>query len=780
VPGAVATALGLQESGEITLEDTLVAFLHTKQLLLILDNCEHLVDASAQLVVHLLAHCPDLHILATSREALGVPGETPLRVAPLHLPQAEEVDVETLSQAEAVQLFVERATESYREFSLNADSALAVREICRRLDGIPLALELAARWVQTLQVEQVAERLNDAFRLLTGGQRTALPRQQTLRATLDWSYNLLSATEKAVLRRLAVFAGGWELEAAEAVCCDANVDVVDVLQILTQLVGKSLVEVNRKSGQQTRYHLLETVRQYAQEKLGDAGEIASTRDDHMSWFAALAERAEPQLYGQGQMRWLRRLETEHDNLRGALSWALGEGDAEIALQLSGALGRFWRIRGYWREGRRWLEAALALEAETGETTALHWSARAYLGTGMVSGYTKRSAPYFRTALRLYQATGDQYGVSRTIPWLVLETWGEGDKGFSWQGRLEESLAFLQEIDDQIGIGWCYFAFGMLKKHSGDMQAGRDLYERGLAHQRAAGDLETMGYTLSELAWFVWDDGDLLSAQVMMEEALQLHRVLGSQVGICHNLRHLAVFAAFQGDYMRSKKLAEEGVTAAREIGVTGLLGVCMAVLGQYGFFCKGEIQQAQTCIEEALNLGRETGHMRSLMLALSFLGNIHRRQDDLGKAEKMMEECSQRLHARPIASGMWRLEMYKGDLARAQGDYARAEAFYRESLQMIEKRGRRLPDVPSCIDGLGMVAALQGHHPKRGAQLFGAAQALRDRMGMVIHPVDQAEYDQHLTLLRGALDDASFTAAWETGLAMDADQAIAYALEKDN
>ena len=609
-----------------------MAFLRAKSLLLVLDNCEHLVEASARLVAHLLAHCPDLHVLATSREALGVPGEIPLRVTPLGLPSAEETDIGKLAQVEAIQLFIERAAEIFPVFALTAANAPAVKEICRRLDGIPLALELAARWVKTLQVEQIADRLDDVFRLLTGGQRTALPRQQTLRATLDWSYQLLSASERTVLRQLAVFAGGWQLEAAEAVCCGADEEAVDVLQILTQLVEKSLVEVTRESGQEIRYYLLGTIRQYAQEKLRDAGDVTMARGSHMRWFAALSERAEPQLRSQGQLRWLKQLESEHDNLRAALSWALGERDAETALQLSGALGSFWRIRGYWREGLRWLEAARSLDTETGETSNPRWRARVYFGMGMAAGYTKDCVAYFEKALHLFQVAGDRSGVGYAVAWLVMEPW-TGDSRVTWQGLLGESLTFFREIEDHLGMGFCLFSLGMLKKfYYGDMQTVRDLYERGLAHLRVAGDLDLAGFALSELAWCVLDEGDLSRAQALMEEALQVHRTIGSSWGACHNLRHLAWFVARQGDYSRAQTLAEEGVSIAREMGVKGMSGFSLMALGQYGFFCRGEIEKAQACLEEAVSLAGDVGHFRILGVSLSFLGNIHRHKGELVKA----------------------------------------------------------------------------------------------------------------------------------------------------
>ena len=352
VPQTVAATLRVREEPGRPILITLSEYLQPRHLLLVLDNCEHLVGACAELAQALLRACPHLQILATSREPLRIGGETTWRVPSLSLPDLLRLPlVESLAEYEAVRLFTDRAEVVLPGFLVTDQNALAVAQVCHRLDGIPLAIELAATRVKVLPVHQIAARLDDRFRLLTGGSRTALPRQQTLRAVMDWSYILLSEKERTLLRRLSVFAGGWTLDAAEAVCSGNRIETVEVLDLLAQLVDRSLVAVDREDAE-ARYRLLDTVRQYAREKLQDSGEETEVHGRHREWFLDLAERTEPELLGPEQGVWLARLEAEHDNLRAALTWSQQEEEGgEAGLRLAGALGRFWWMRGHLTEGR---------------------------------------------------------------------------------------------------------------------------------------------------------------------------------------------------------------------------------------------------------------------------------------------------------------------------------------------------------------------------------------------------------------------------------------------
>src|SRR6516162_8486227 len=359
VPHTVAAALDVPEQPSRPVTDTLADYLRTKKLLLLVDNCEHLHAACQSLIDHLLRECAAVRILATSRVALGVEGESTYRVPSLRLPDSpHSLPAAQLAEYDAIRLFVDRAALAQSGFTLTERTAPAIAQICRRLDGMPLAIEFAAARVRMLSPDQIAARLDDRFRLLTAARRQILPRQQTLRATMDWSYDLLSEPEQALLRRLSVFAGGWPFEAAEAVCAGDGVAAPAILDLLTQLVDKSLV-IAETHGGEARYRLLETVRQYGAEKLQGAGEAAEVRRRHRDWFVALAEQAEPELRGMRQRLWSDRLEMEHDNLRAAYEWTMTEPEGRReGLRLATALFSFWRSIGYWSEGHEWLEQGL--------------------------------------------------------------------------------------------------------------------------------------------------------------------------------------------------------------------------------------------------------------------------------------------------------------------------------------------------------------------------------------------------------------------------------------
>src|SRR5215208_7121295 len=360
VPQLVAKVLGVQEQPNRRPTDTLVDALKTKEMLLVLDNCEHLVEACASLVDALLAGCPRLKVLATSRESLGVPGETVWVLSSLSVPHTDRLpETGELTRYDAVRLFVERARLRLPDFDLTSANGRVVAEVCSRLDGMPLAIELATARMGSLAVEEVAQRLEDSLGLLSVGPRTVAPRQRTIRATLEWSHGLLSESEQVLFRRLSVFAGGWTLEAAEAVGSDDGIEKRNILDLLSGLVDKSLVVAEIAQDGTVRYRMLEPVRQFAREQLERSEENYTVRGQHATWYLDLAERAETELKGRGQAAWLARLEEENDNLRAAMAWLLETGELEDAVRLAWALVHFWGFRGHQVEGRRWTEEALA-------------------------------------------------------------------------------------------------------------------------------------------------------------------------------------------------------------------------------------------------------------------------------------------------------------------------------------------------------------------------------------------------------------------------------------
>jgi predicted ATPase/DNA-binding SARP family transcriptional activator len=561
VPDAVAAAIGLRNEGGQDLPLALAAFLRDKSALVVLDNCEHLLPGCAGLARSLLQNCAQLRILATSREPLGVEGERNWRVPSLGLPDLDALLrgpanlVTALQMVETIQLFCERAVDVQPAFVLSPDNALAVANVCRRLDGMPLAIELAAARVKVLGVEQIAARLDDRFRLLTGGNRTTLPRHQTLRATMEWSDALLSEPERRLLRRLAVFAGGWTLDAAEAVCSemlgveygalgDGNGPPavsppsthLDVLDLLTRLVDKSLVQVDL-SESEPRYRLLETVRQFALEGLAAAGELNQTRRRHAAYFLSFVEPTYAQLRGSRQLAWLRRLDRELVNLRSAMSMGLEQGDADLTLGIGGGLDRFWQYHPHLVEGRRWLEQGLALTSRASDSIRaralglLGWVVRFIEGAGP-------SRPILEEALSLYETLGDERGIAD-----VTDSLGDvayfSDDPIRAREIHEANLLRRRNLRDRWGVAMSLNSLGWTWLATGQTEPARALFDESLAIVRELGEQRSIAMLLHSLALVALEKHDDRAVKALAVESLLLNRARGDHVGIAQAIGLLA-------------------------------------------------------------------------------------------------------------------------------------------------------------------------------------------------------------------------------------------------
>jgi predicted ATPase/transcriptional regulator with XRE-family HTH domain len=485
VPHLVASAVGVREEPHRPLPATLADALHSRQLLLVLDNCEHLIAACAALAHTLLLTCPQLQLLATSREVLGVAGELAWRVPPLASPDPQRpLPLERLILYEAVQLFVERARTALLTFTVTDRNATEVAQVCHRLDGIPLAIELAAARVKVLAVEQIAARLDERFRLLTGGGRMALPRQQALQAAMDWSYDLLSEQERLLRRRLSVFARGWTLEAAEAVCAGTGLDAAEVLGRLASSEDKSLVSVDVQT-REVRYGLIETIRQYGRERLERSGDAAVVRRQHLEWYMRPAERAEPELTGADQGVWLRQLEAEHDNQRAALEWSQGEAQGSVVgLRLAAAVWRFWLVHGHLREGRRWLQAVLA--GSGGALPAVR--AKALYGAGALAEDQRDYAAaraFFKESLALRRQLADQRGLASSLSALDHVACCQGDDAAACV-LLEESLAMSRDLGDRRGCAECLEELAQVASAQGKPEWAACIYGAAEALREALG------------------------------------------------------------------------------------------------------------------------------------------------------------------------------------------------------------------------------------------------------------------------------------------------------
>jgi predicted ATPase/DNA-binding CsgD family transcriptional regulator len=715
LPQAVAEVLEVQEQRGRTLIATLAERLRTRRLLVVLDNCEHLIGAVAAVAERLLESCSDVHVLATSREPLSIGGEIVRRVPSLTVPVADPLQrgsdggLGAIASAEAVRLFVDRARVADASFALMERSAPLVAQICRRLDGIPLAIELAAARVRALSVEQIAARLDDRFRLLTGGSRTALPRQQTLRGTIDWSYDLLSEPERALLRQLAVFAGGFTLEDAEAVCGGGVRDdravttavvgrpslpaAPSILDSLVSLIDKSLVQVDRGADAERWYWLLDTLRQYGVERLAEQGELDDTRDRHRDFFLTLVEGAEQRLTGPDERYLLARLDGEYDNLRAAMGWSLeprdqpgggqaAHGDQRLcathdpAVRIAGSLWRYWGAKGrHHAEGLRWLERALGTPMPDEMPATLSARANAYLGAAHLAAQLADYASTIRYS--------------------------------------EDALAFYRRAGDDRGIVTALQRLGQHLIRVGEAERGMALCEESVALARSSADQYTLGFALNTLAIVAWNAGHFARSVALFEESLAIYREIDYVVGIAYVLRFMSRSVCDGGDPARALPLAEEALAISQRIG--GRVGEA-ADWQMLGHIAR-ELRDPERAIE---------------MLRLSVPA-----QRDLGEDRRVALS----LH----------------DLAGA-----------------LTLRGARDGSMPEGDDA-ATVAARQGY--VAAVRLFAAADAFHEARGIVLPTSWRSGADRDLAILRQQLGEPSLEQALAEGRAMSLDAAVAYALD---
>jgi predicted ATPase len=598
VSPTIMTTLGVaDEPGRAPLV-VLGDYLRRRIVLLVLDNCEHLIDACAQLAEALLRQCPGLRILATSREMLGVAGELAWRVPSLSLPDPQQpLTVAELERSEAIQLFVQRARLVQPGFTLTDEIAGTLAQICRRLDGIPFAIELAAARTRALSPEQILARLDDRFRLLSGGSRTVRPRQQTLRAMVDWSYDLLSGPEQRLLHWVSVFAGSFSLEAAEAVCGDSEqetgcqmwsfpspIPTGAILDLLFQLVDKSLVVAERQ-GNADRYRLLETIRLYAGEKLQEAREGLTVGARHAAFFQTLAERARPELNGPDQPVWSARLAVEHDNLRGALRWSI-ERDTVQGLRLAGDLGHFWRLQGDHREGRRWLENLLARTIDRVEAVdpavrreiqVARAQALRVLGTLAIDqGDYAAATSFLEESVKLYRAAEDKNGYASAL--MLLGYMVAVDDPAGARRIWDECLPLAREVGDLRVISAILGYLGLLAARDHDISRARALVEESLAFRLQLGGTWLIARAHEDLGTFAFLEGDLSLAKRHWQEALRMSRQLHDRrIGGSVHL-HLARLARAEGNGEQARTWARESIRQCAQVG-TWLMYAGLTVMG---------------------------------------------------------------------------------------------------------------------------------------------------------------------------------------------------------
>jgi predicted ATPase/class 3 adenylate cyclase/Tfp pilus assembly protein PilF len=566
VAPAITRTLGLTESGNQPAEELLEGYLRDKQVLLVLDNFEQVLE-SAPLLDALLSAAPGLKVLATSRTALRLYGEHEFPVPPLSLPDTGSLPpLESLSRYEAVRLFVDRARAIRPDFSLTEENAPAVIEICSRLDGLPLAIELAAARIKLLPPQAMLSRLGNRLKLLTGGARNLPERQRTLRNAIAWSYEMLDEGEETLFARLAVFSGGSTLEGIEAVC-DAQGDLpVDALEGVSSLLDKSLLRQEEGHGAEPRLMMLETIREFALEKFEESSDAEAIKRAHAEYFLALAERSDAELLGSEQESWLEQLDPEHDNMRAALSWAIERRNTELGLRLAGALRPFWYARGYFDEGRRWLEEALAqgregtpVAARTKALEGLSWLADA-------QGDLDRAEAAAEEGLQLSTKARIERSLAASLRVRLAEAAEtRGDYGRA-KDLYEESLSHYRETGDTRGIALTLGGLGTLYSDQGDYERAKQLYEEGLVIARKLGGPQLLGAFLNSLGHVSLLKGDPDRAMALTEEAVTLLQEQGHRGGLEYALDNLGWAALLRGDHERAEVLHEQSLVLCKELG----------------------------------------------------------------------------------------------------------------------------------------------------------------------------------------------------------------------
>ena len=574
----IAKTLGVREIGGQALFESLKEFIYKKHMLLLLDNFEQVVEAGPKLV-ELLGACPRLKILVTSREELMVRGEQVFRLSPLDLPKSDlnTTSLKELTRNEAVRLFVERAVSAKHDFTLTKENASTIARIVIRLDGLPLAIELAAARIRLFQPQDILSRLDDRFRLLADGSRDLPARQRSLQSTLDWSHDLLEKEDKVLFRRLAVFVGGCTLEGVEAVSKTAGDLDIDILEGISSFVSKNLLRQVEAYSEgingEPRFSMLETIRKYGLEQLRESGEEEEIRQHHTEFYLALAEKADPELRGRDQLQWLDRLELEHDNLRAALEWSLEGGvwawsslseSTDVPLRLAATLWTFWYMSDYLVEGGEWLEKVLSIRTKSAQRSSAR--TKVLIGAGFLAhlqGDYDRATARFNEGLSRSRESGDKWGIAYSLNGLGAVARIQGDLGRATP-LLEESLALSREIEDKVSIAWSLRFLGLTESNQGNYDRALRLLEESMTRFREMEDKISVSYTLPALSYVVLKKDDYNRALELLEENLTLARELGEKGWMASALHRLGNMALLQEDYGRAAELLKESLSLLDE------------------------------------------------------------------------------------------------------------------------------------------------------------------------------------------------------------------------
>jgi predicted ATPase/tetratricopeptide (TPR) repeat protein len=722
--------------------------------------------------------------LSTSREPLGIDGEAVYRVPPLAVPDIHlHLSSVNLIQYDAIRLFTERAAVVFPGFTLDAQSGSAVLQICRRLDGIPLAIELAAARVKMSQVEEIAQHLEDRFRLLTGGSRAALPRYQTLRASIDWSYMLLTGAEQTLLQCLSVFAGGWTLEAAESVGNGEEVDAGEVINLLGGLVDKSLVNVMRESGRETRYRMLETIRQYAHEKLVESGQSAAVCDRHLQYYVDLAERLEDKIRGRVGDQVRSRLDSELEDIRLAQTWSLEGSDRpgwnpEPGLRLAAALHWFWIINTLWEEERPWLVRLLALEAQSrGDQPAREARARiraralftaSYMT--MTIGEHKPAREMITESRELFRGLGPQdvrgYAFAT---WVLSEI--ESSLGELLRAKLlvEESLAFFRTTGDRFGEFDCLFTLGNIASQQMAYEQASQYYQASLEIRQEVGDTG-IPLMLMSLARMLLNQWEFEKARPILEQSLQLASEYQDNYSLPLDLAYLGRIDWMAGQYEQAARNFEEIIGFGRRIGTAWIVHIGLAQMGKLAL-SQGDTVQAGDWLGQSLALARKMERKDLIAISLCGLGSLALDQGRIEQAAEayaevlaLSQERGDKIYEMIATFGLGKVEHARHDRLLAQKNYL-------EALDMCSDQLFLEYEKEVTIEALAFVAVDQQQFD-RAALLLGASEAWHVKFQRWRTPRERQERESAITALRVGMGEKAFATAWAEGVATSSNQAL--------
>jgi len=776
IPLAAANALGLRNDPQRKLTDMVCEYLGEKRVLLILDNCEHILAGCAAFTFSLLNECSQLHILATSRESLGVTGEALYLVPSLGVPNLEPTLV-SMRTAESVQLFEERAQLAQFDFTLTAENALSIAQICQRLDGIPLAIELAAANAGRYSPENIARQLDESFHLLTTKSRTASPRHQTLRASIDWSWNLLTESEQRIMRQLSVFVGGWTLEAAQAVCDG------DVRYLLGSLVTKSLIVMKQRKGTTIRYAFHESIRQYADERLEEAGETAVTRDKHCAALLAFVEKAEPEVIRAEQKLWIDRLEDEHDNIRAAIRWCIGKQKAEQALRFCSALSIFWERHKHYHEAAQACKDALACVKQNDALNTTAWYAFVLVSSAYYIAHIE-SIPWSDPSIRkqfvqsqkIYDEL-DDYNSAGSVLTAQIMTFSYMDSNDI--SSAESSISYWYEKVKATGYQWgialALRTKAQLAMAQHQANSAVILWQQGYDLCMEIGDTWAAMDASRFLIWQKIIRGEFQIAIRLLRQTCLFYEEYGDPGGVAVAYYYLGIIAREKGEYESARRYFTDNIKLHIEIGnkrwsIDGVEQVA------YLDYLEGNTSEARVKyetvfadIKEIPDTSKHGGfYFRFAELCLS--------EKDLAGARTALMTGLEITQTNNQTADIHAAYYGLGELARLEGDHSEAIKNYYASLDAVQGDLLYI-EVPRILDGIAKTEHLLSNHDK-AARLFGVSQALRKKWSAVIHASDLPDFEKYVQLLQNRMNAAEFKSAWAAGEKMDVQAVCEYAMHE--